>query len=181
VRLRSTTALLACVVLVAACSGNSKPQVLPTLPPTPTATAASNLSVTIPVSAKPATSVGAAAFVEFYFESLNRAYRQGVHFPLADLSAPTCKSCANFSGVADQLARERHHFLGDTFTDIDAEAPPLVSGQSYVLLSCALPSRDEADAAGRVVKHHKAERPLALTVVTVRRGDGWIVRAMTSS
>jgi hypothetical protein len=174
------TVPLVALALAAACSGGSTPQTLPSLTPTPSASG-SVLLVTVPASAKPATPIGAAAFVRFYFESLNEAYRQGVRFPVADLSAPTCKSCASFASVADLLAGREHHFLDDTFVGIDVQAPPIYKGQLYVSFTCALPARKEADASGNVVKRIAAEPNIALSVVTVRVGNGWRVKAMTSS
>jgi hypothetical protein len=176
VRPRALTPLIG-LALISACSSSSNPRVLPTLTPTRNASG-TTLSVAVPARAKSATSVGAAEFVRFYFETLNQAYRQGERFPLADLSAPTCKSCANFARIADKLAKAGYRYGGPTFTEIDVQAPPLQHDSSFVTFTCLLPARDKLDSSGNIVGHYPAEKRLTMTVTTVRSGDGWIVKAM---
>ena len=173
-RTRSASLTLAALALTTACSGSSKPQVLPSLtrPPTPTVT-----PVAVPSEARVHNAFGAAAFVRFYFSTLDSAYQAGVAFP-RDLSTADCNSCANFARVASELTRQRHHFVGPSFTGLDAEASPVAQGQTFVTVSCELPSRREVDASGRLVKTYPAEGHLVLTVLVKITRQGWAVRAM---
>jgi hypothetical protein len=121
--------------------------------------------------------MAAAAFVKYFFESLDRAYQQGAPLPTS-LASPQCNSCANFAGVARDLARQGHRFDGPSFTELDAQAPPVDHGQVFVTLTCQLPARREVDGSGDLVKAYKSEGRLVLTVLVQRAGSGWSIRAM---
>jgi hypothetical protein len=178
VRSRTTAAGALLALLVGGCSSSGdKPQSLPAVTSSATPSA-SAVAAVIPAAARPATALGAAAFVKYWFQLLDQAYRTGKTFPVDELSDANCMTCRNFSGVADDLLRDGYHFAGPSFTGIDVEAPPVDKGLSYVTLLCDLPARQKVDKDGKVIASYPKEKRLVLTVVAQRRGDGWVIRAM---
>jgi hypothetical protein len=177
-RSSAVLALALVTTLATGCTGGSgeKPTVLPTV----TAVPVTPLSSEVPPVAKPATPAGAAAFVEFWFRTLDQAYQSGAAFPVEQLSDARCGSCRNFSEIADGLVRERFHFLGPSFVNLDAQAPPLQRGLSFVTFTCELPAREKVDDAGKSVARYPAAKRLLMTVTVERHGNGWVVRAMKS-
>ncbi|MCW2501395.1 MAG: hypothetical protein JWN87_3071 [Frankiales bacterium] len=178
VRPGTATLPVAVVALLAttSCSrSGAQPASLPRVSATQVPTA---LVAAVPDSAKPATPLGAAAFVRYWFQLLDEAYRTGRIFPVDELSDPRCVSCRNFSGVADDLARDGYHFAGPSFTSIDVQAPPVENGMSYVALFCKLPARQKVDRTGHVVASYPQEKQLVMTVMTQRHGTSWVIRAM---
>jgi hypothetical protein len=177
--LRSAAVSLAVVgLLTSGCSqGDAKPRSLPTVTSTVGATP-SSLPVRVPSAATPATAQGAAAFVRYFFEALDQAYRQGRPFPVGELIDNRCESCRQFAGVADGLARDGYHFRESSFAHLLAEAPPLQGALSYVTLTCDLPARTKVDASDRTIVAYPAEKPMVMTVVTERRSSGWVIRTM---
>jgi hypothetical protein len=172
VRLRSTTALLACVVLVAACGGNSKPQVLPTLPPPPTASAT---PLDLPASARPGTSRGLDAFVRYFFEQLNASFETQNPELIRRLSSPDCATCENY---ARSLGMDGNHILGDTFTNLEVAAPPVQSAGTIVEVVGSIAARQLADANGRVVKRLPSGGRFHFQVNVLRTGSAWSVRGI---
>jgi hypothetical protein len=168
--------LILVVALTTACTGGSgeKPTVLPTV----SSVRVSASPVPVPEAAKPATPQGAAAFVEFWFRTLDQAYQSGAAFPVAELSDSRCGSCRNFAEIADGLVRDRFHFRGPSFVNLDAQAPPLQGGFSYVTFTSGLPAREKVDVAGMIVTTYPAAERLLMTVTVERQGNGWVVRAM---
>jgi hypothetical protein len=176
---RSAVVVLAFVAALASgCTGGSgdKPTVLPAVSALPT----TSTPAPIPEDAKPATPLAAAAFVEYWFRSLDQAYQSGSAFPVAELSDDRCGSCRNFSEIADGLVRDGLHFRGPSFVNLDAQAPPVEGGLSYVTFTCGLPARTKVDATGKVVAMYPAAQRLLMTVTVERRDGGWVVRAMKS-
>jgi hypothetical protein len=173
-----TTALLACVVLVAACSGNAKPQVLPTLQSTPTATVA---PVAIPSAATVHNAFGAAAFVRFYYGQLNLAWSGPDPTRLTALSDPACGTCRNYIQAAKDFASRQQRIRGTSVRVLTAEAPPMQNGLVAVDLTFDEPARAIVDQEGRVVRELRASPAYHWTIYVKSVALGWRVRAAVKS
>lgn len=173
-RLRTATVLLAALgLLTTACSDNKKPQTLPSLTPTPTATAA---PVAIPSAATPATAQGADAFVRFFFTQLNAAFSDSNAGLLSGLIDPACGTCANY--VRALRADPAQVIQGPSFSVATVAAAPVESGGSYVEVVGTIPARKLVDRAGRVIRELPAEGRFHFTVAALRTSNGWVVRAI---
>jgi hypothetical protein len=174
---RALLSIAALGVLLTSCSGgSSKPQVLPTLTATPSATPA---AVEIPAAATPPTAQGADAFVRFFFKQLNHGFEASDPEAIKSLSGAACSSCNNFIATL-AASRAKGEFLrGDSFSVAEVAAPPLEGDGTVVDISGEIPPRDRVDANGRVLRHLDAAGPFHLTVEIARAGNGWVVKAMT--
>jgi hypothetical protein len=172
VRLRSTTALLACVVLVAACSGNSKPQVLPTLRPTPSATVA---PVAIPSPARVRSPQGAEAFIRFFFVQLNQAFASSNADLIKAHSNSECGTCRTYEAALTASKRDGHFIRGDSFGVSNVAVPPLQSLGTIAEVSGRTPARTVVDAAGATVEVLKDDGAFHLQVAVKWSGQRWVV------
>lgn len=90
----------------------STPATRPSTSAAPTTSAAGQLEIPgLPDAAKHRTAEGANAFVRYYFEQLNEAYREPNPALVGSFGTKTCKSC---KGLADTPAKLRQN--GDRLT-----------------------------------------------------------------
>lgn len=166
-------------VLAAACAGSSegKPSTLPTLV-SPTATVAPTaVPIVVPADARAHTQFGAAAFVRLFFTELDKAYQAGRPFSLDGLAEPNCKTCRDFSNVAQEMSDAGQRFADPTYTDITSEAPPIENGRTEVQVSFLAPKRRQLDANGNVIKVSPDMGRLVIIVAVLEHSDGWRIRA----
>jgi hypothetical protein len=168
-----TTALLACVVLVAACSGNAKPQVLPTLQSTPTATVARSA---LPDPARSTTPQGAEAFVRYFFNQLNAAFSASDASLIEPLVDPQCSTCRNYMNAL--RADPSKVIRGPSFAVESVAASPVASGGSYVSVFGRVPARQLVSRDGQVLRSLPEEGVFNFTVAALRVADGWRIRAI---
>ncbi len=104
----------------------------PAAPPVPSATATPiptpTTLATVPAAAQPATPQGAAAFVKFFFQQVDRAFKLADSTVLLRWSASNCKTCANFAGAAVRLQKDETHLAEDAILVRSAEAAPVEAG-----------------------------------------------------
>jgi len=132
----------------------------------------------VPTQARKGDAFGAAAFVHFFFESLNRAYQSASPNFVSELSDPACRTCANYVRSVADLRAAKHRVLGNLFVVISAEAAPPAEGVDLVDSFVALPSTTEIYVAGQVIHVSKADPKHHYNVVLLRRGNDWKVRAL---
>ena len=168
--------LLAALAVSSACTGGSgKPQVLPSLTATPSATPA---PVVVPSAAKAHTPAGAAEFVKFYYAQLNAAYQAGDPVALVGLADPACSTCNAFNQAVENLHLSGQHLDGSAVRVLSAEAPPEQNGMVAVSVQADAPPRSLIARDGSIVQRGKADPPYHLTVFVRHVVGGWVIRAV---
>ena len=81
--------------------------------PSPTATV-DPVIAKIPAAARPETQAGAAAFTKFFFEQLNRSFKDASPELLDGLFTSSCEICTDLSRSAKELKLASEHHDGDT-------------------------------------------------------------------
>ncbi|MGO4360506.1 DUF6318 family protein [Terrabacter sp. RAF57] len=81
--------------------------------PSPTATV-DPVIAKIPAAARPETQAGAAAFTRFFFEQLNRSFKDASPEVLDGLFASSCEICTDLSRSAKELKMASEHHDGNT-------------------------------------------------------------------
>lgn len=118
---------------------------------TPSATPSSAVDpvlARIPAAARPETMEGALAYVAFYFDSLNDAFKRADEGLLTRLSKPDCKMCgALVRGVAEIRGQGRHYSAD--FLEISSPRPvKFTSSQRTVLVDVSQKSVGVLDSRG---------------------------------
>jgi hypothetical protein len=166
---------LVALALAAACSGGSTPQILPSLSPTPSASAT---RVAIPAAATVHDAFGAAAFVRFYYEQLNLAFRSADAGPLGKLSDPQCGTCASYVQATFDLKDKGQRIDGDSIAIVSAEAPPEQNGFVAVDVFLFAPARRVVDSSGKVLKQLPQGAQSHKTIFVKHVAAGWLLRAV---
>jgi hypothetical protein len=188
---KTSAALLAASILLAGCSGDTKPDPSSssttgsspaTTTPAPTTASPTTASPTpdpnIPAAARAHTPAGAEAFVRYFIERLNIAWtapRAGILSPLCQASS---KACAAYEKTAARLTTQRHHYDG----------PPVTIGFVGALDSASLnhldvvanvvqERRSEIDAAGKTYVTDKRQN-LRLDYELLYTGQAWSVASV---
>jgi hypothetical protein len=186
------TLTLAASLLLAGCSGDSKPQAssssnigsspTTTAPPTttasPTSKAGQATDPNIPAAARAHTPAGAEAFVKYYIERWNLAWtgpRAGILSPLCQASS---KSCAANEETATRLKKTGHRYDGNPVTIkfigvLDATEP----NKYHVLANLVQERRSEIDTAGRIFLTDKRE-DFRVNVELIFTGNTWSIATM---
>ncbi|MCU1623814.1 MAG: hypothetical protein JWL79_2659 [Frankiales bacterium] len=167
------TAPLVALALAAACSGGSTPQTLPSLTPTPSASAT---PVAIPPAATVESPQGAEAFVRFFFGQLNAAFSDSDASRIEPLIDANCGTCSNY--VKALKADPSSVIRGQSFAVESVAASPLASGGSYVSVFGRVPPRELVARDGRLLKSLPDEGAFNFTVAALRTNKGWLVRAI---
>ena len=160
---KTSVALLAASMVLAACGGGAKPDPSSSRttgsPPTTTATAptvsvssttAPTIDPNIPAAARAHTPAGAAAFVRYFIERLNVAWT----VPQAGILSPLCQSsaiaCTAFEKTATRLAGVGHHYDGNPLTiEFVGDLGDPATNKVDVLANVVQEPRREVDAAGK--------------------------------
>lgn len=88
-----------------------------------------------PVEAEAETSEGAAAFVRYYIDVINRAILTNDSRPLQSLSDPECGGCRSYIDSINGTASSNAHVETTGLTVTNAVAPRVESGETTVLLN----------------------------------------------
>lgn len=180
VRLSSLLAVLAATLT--ACSGSGGAAEPTSLPPITTSASPTPTVPTVPAEATAATPEGSIAFTRFFYARLEKAYATADPGLIAALSAPGCRSCANYIGSLTALRNEGGRVPGYTITVIALEA---LAGSSYpnaanVLAVLSDSEYVELNAQGREVAREPARPKSVNNVDLVRSGAGWLVKEVTA-
>ena len=97
----------------AVASSPAPPTTTTSATPSPTATV-DPVIAKIPAAARPETQAGAAAFTRFFFEQMNRSFKDASPELLNGLFAPSCQICADLTLSAKELKLASQHHDGDT-------------------------------------------------------------------
>jgi hypothetical protein len=188
---KTSVALLAASMVLAACGGGAKPDPSSSRttgsPPTTTATAptvsvssttAPTIDPNIPAAARAHTPAGAEAFVKYFFERLNAAWTA----PHAGILSPLCqassKACAAYEKTAARLASTGHHYDGNPLTV--AFIGPLGSASAShinILANVVQERRSEVDAAGKTYVTDQ-RKDLRLDFELLQTGQAWSVASI---
>ncbi len=175
-------------ILLAACSGDTKPDApasntsgastttsAPTTSASPT-TAGPTADPNIPAAARAHTPAGAEAFVRYFYSQLNIAWtapRAGILSPLCQASAV---ACAANEKTATRLAVEGHRYDGNPITIefIGALGGGASPNKLGVLANVVQERRSEIDAAGKTYLTDQRKN-LRLRFELVYIGQAWSV------
>ena len=179
--------LVGLTLVLAGCSGSTsdQPKVLPPVV-TPsaspsTAPTASAGPVVVPSAAVPATPQGAAAFVRFYFERLNEAFRRADPELTRELVDPACRTCANFNSAVRRVRDAGNHIDGQAFSVVTVEAAPPDQGSVVVDVFLDFPRTHEVTASGTRTNTSVAQPRHHYSVFLARNAARWRVRAIQDS
>jgi hypothetical protein len=171
---RSAAALSLGVLLLSGCSGGSEPgpSTLPTLSPTPTPSAT---LAPIPPAATALTPQGADAFVRYFFDQMNIAFRTSNASLIGSLSTPACFTCQNYVVSLRDRKRNGQFYVADTFAVTDVAAAPPEGTRTSVDVIGTLPARNSVDAQGRILEHFPAKARFYFVAKLERASNAWTV------
>lgn len=177
---RLVTALLAAALAVSACS-DDEPAAGPTLPPITETPSATPTAQAIPTEATAATPEGAAEFVRYFYESVQRAYETADPSLVEVLSAEGCTSCSNFiDSVAD--LRDAQETVADFSLDVvDVQAAGLSAAASTVNAVVVLDVSEyvRESSSGTVVAREPAADGAVNDVQLIRVDGAWLVQEIS--
>jgi len=190
---KTSVALLAASMVLAACGGGAKPDPSSSRttgsPPTTTATAptvsvssttAPTIDPNIPAAARAHTPAGAEAFVRYFYAQLNLAWTKPSAGLISALSAPGCKSCAELEATAAQLVQKHQHYDGIPVTILSvgelAEQSP---GHPEVLVQFIQEHRNVVDASGHIALTDQRKQGKFVATLDWSR-QGWTVATVKS-
>jgi hypothetical protein len=127
--IRGTAAAVALVAALAGCSAEADPTPLPPLPsvsPTP-------VVPQLPPEATPETAQGASAFVRYFFQVVNSAYRDLDPSMVHALSDPECNSCASIVEDINRLREAGLTVAGDRYRLDFVATPGLQPGEPVIV------------------------------------------------
>ena len=160
---KTSVALLAASMVLAACGGGAKPDASSTSTSPSTSTSAPTVSVSsttaptidpnIPAAARAHTPAGAEAFVRYFYAQLNLAWSKPQAGLISGLSSPTCKTCSNFEEEAAKSVAKNERVVGqsivlDTVGTSDASNPAKMT----VLAIGYQPKTIVVDSSGKTVQ-----------------------------
>ncbi len=142
---RNVAAVAVGLMVVSGCSGGSDPgpSTLPTLSPTPSATVT---VAPVPPAATALTPQGADAFVRYFFDQMNIAFRTSNASLIDALSTPACITCNNYERALTAADKAGHFLSGPTFAvTAVAAASPNGKGTTVDVVG-KIPARDSIDS-----------------------------------
>lgn len=98
-----------------------------------TASVSSTVVDRLPAAARPATSDGARAFVDFYIESINTAFERPSAAAIRGLATATCTICAALTARAEQFENTGQHYAGPIYRPGGSTASADGPGQKVVV------------------------------------------------
>jgi hypothetical protein len=182
---------LATSIVLGGCGGDSKPQasssntgsspataVTPTTSASPKSKATQATDPNIPAAARAHSPAGAEAFVRYFFEQLNVAWR----VPRAGILAPLCQAsaiaCAGFEKDATRLVKEGHRYDGNPVTIKYIGTTNATNRNKYdVLANVVQERRSEIDATGKAIVIDQ-RKDLRFHFVLLYVGQAWSVLSL---
>jgi Family of unknown function (DUF6318) len=182
---KTSAALLAASILLAGCSGDTKPDPSSSstsgsspATTTPTPTTASPTTASVPPAGAAHTKAGAEAFSRYFFNQVNRAWSTPNPTTLDGLYAPTCTTCAAIRGSAADYESKGQRYRDTPLTGISASSLTNATGATtQVRVTATQEASAIVDRNGKVVEavpRTPSTFVLTLTWVT----GGWKVTLM---
>ena len=138
---------------------------------TPTATGA---RANIPEAAMKNTNAGAEAFVRYYSDQLNLAYRKGSPAPIDGLGTKNCEFCNLFISELRAIEKRGTHYESRVHDlKIIGTGPAKRASDITVVTEITELDSRQVYSTGRVYKVDKGEPPLRLFEVVRWTADGW--------
>jgi Family of unknown function (DUF6318) len=177
---KTSAALLAASILLAGCSGDTKPDPSSssttgsspaTTTPAPTTASPTTASPTpdpnIPAAARAHTPAGAEAFVRYFYAQLNIAWSKPQAGLISGLSAATCKTCANFEREAAKSVSKNERVIGQSIVLKTVDTSDATNPAKMTVLAIGFqPKTIVVDAQGKTVQ--TLQRENVHTLVTVQ-------------
>jgi thiol-disulfide isomerase/thioredoxin len=183
VRVRWLSVLVLPVLALTACGSDDDPPAA-TLPPisssTPTPTATPSA---IPTEATAATPEGAAEFVRFFYERVERAYATKNPSLIEALTTPACDTCRRVTDAVAQLQTENASVSNYRLDVVDVAVPAVSGDMPQVNATVVLNITEfvRLDAAGNETARQPARSNAVQDLVLVRPdGEQWRVQSVTS-
>lgn len=183
-RARVAPAAVALALLAAGCSDGGDGEVSPTLPPITDAPSESPTAVAVPSEATAATPEGAAEFVRFYYETIERAYQSQDPEPIRNLSAEDCVACKAFIDTVEGLRADGARVREDYAVEVvSVEAPSVSAGQSSVTTLVIIDVTEfvRLGPDGQVTTNEPPLDNAAQNVSLLRMGNSWLIAEMTQT
>lgn len=160
--------------LLSACSSGSDPApvTLPSLTATPTPIVTLE---PVPPAATALTPQGAEAFVRYFFDQMNEAFRTSNASLIDALSTPDCITCNNYESALMASKKAGNFLSGPSFALTAVAATPPDGKGSVADVIGRLPARDVVDARGKIVQRLPAKARFYFVVTVKPRGGAWVV------
>lgn len=176
---RTVSAVLLLALSVSACSDDpGEPSALPTLDPSPTASASVEPEPA-PTGIDAPTPEGAAEFARFFYSQVELAYSQKDPTLVERLSAPGCTTCQAFIDTLVDIRDSGDRYEGVQYEITFAEAPALEGDEARVTIIYNGPEVVRYDPTGRVLATEPAVQGFEEELGLVRSGDSWLVAELT--
>lgn len=170
--------LLAAVLLVGCGSEPEQPRTLPPVSPAPSASPSAEPEV--PPSAQAETPEGAAAFAEFFYQQVGRAFVEKDPEIIRRLSAPGCEACKLFVDSLTKLRDNNERASAFSFDVVFAEAPAATGTEVRVDVIYNTPDIQRFDSSGKVIYEEPAAQGEQVQMTLIRGGGGWLVQEVQS-
>lgn len=167
---KTSVAILAASILLAGCSGSAKPEPSASSSSLPSSTSTPAVSTSpsataprtdpnVPAAARVHTPAGAEAFVRYFHDQLNVAWRTPKTGLLPPLSLPECKTCGALEDNAADLLAKHEHVSGDPVRiDTLEGGDRAANGDQRVIITGAQLRTSVLDSKGQKVRDVAAAR-----------------------
>lgn len=164
-------------LLLGGCTSRTQaaPKPLPTLEATVSPTP---VALEVPESAKPATTVGAAAFARFYLQVLSEALNSGEFASVRAISAPECGFCNDLEAATRRDVAAGRRFSGGKYEVLSAEATQNAPGDAVVDVLYARTASTTTGKDGTALSRGRAEPRSFMQIRVLRVGASWVTRAV---
>lgn len=189
----AVAAATAVTLLLSGCNGGDKdptgtptPTVSSTVTPSPSGSVSPSPSpsVSIPTDARRNTEAGATAFVRFYFDQVNSAYRNPSEASagrILQISANDCKSCSAGAADVQGLAKAGQRLASPAFAPLTSISAQKVSGAEIrVSFTMSQTDADVLDAQGVAVDKQTAKSQRQIASVVWREGS-WLMNGLAAA
>lgn len=165
------------VALLAGCSQDDPPA--STLPPLSVAPSPSAPSAEpVPSAAQAATPQGAGEFARYFYEQVEQAFVDRDPERVRRLSAPGCRTCADFIESLTRLRDNGERVDGAVYDILAAEAPSSNGETTTVTVIYNGPPVVRYAADGTIIAEEPEVRFMEEELVLVRAAGAWLVMAV---
>lgn len=138
---------------------------------------ATKLSVwRVPEAARPHTKSGAEAFSRFFFEQLNRGYKDSDPTALDGLYEASCETCKNLRGTIERLEADGGHYVDDVIVVEASTAESFEPRESRVNVLVRQLSTKVEDTKGKHLRTGKEGTGTFTAILTFN--NGWKISLM---
>ena len=129
----------------------------------------------MPLEATQHTSEGAKSFAEFFIKTIDWGYATTSSTYMRHYFTTACIGCRSTADAIDKAAKQHHHFIGDRFTALAANAAAISSSSSVANARFDVTSGEVVTKSGKYVAAEPALSRVRQRLLLEWHGDGWTV------